>query len=134
MFNDRIIQNFIKAISEYRTLYGVNATRYEFDNKIIEMNNPYLSYIFKIRIGSDRKEHDIIVSKSNDPELIYNYAVKIKEADVLLLEDALINLRGKIIEETYIKYLILYLKDVPNCDIEKISREINSLKKERKIK
>ena len=76
---------------------------------IIEMNNPYLSYIFKIRIGSDRKEHDIIVSKSNDPELIYNYAVKIKEADVLLLEDALINLRGKIIEETYIKYLILYL-------------------------
>ena len=46
MINDLMIENFMKVIMDYKKKYGDNATRFEFDEKIISMNNPKLSYFF----------------------------------------------------------------------------------------
>lgn len=44
MINDIVTENLMKAIMDYKKKNGINATRYEFDSKIISMNNPMLSY------------------------------------------------------------------------------------------
>ena len=126
MINDIVTENLMKAIMDYKKKNGINATRYEFDSKIISMNNPMLSYFFKLIIGSNKKEHDVIVSKSND-------AVKCKDIDTILMEESLLSFKGLVNDETYLKFLLLFLKDVPCCDKERIKREIHTIKRERKI-
>lgn len=133
MINDIVTENLMKAIMDYKKKNGINATRYEFDSKIISMNNPMLSYFFKLIIGSNKNEHDVIVSKSNDISLIYNYAVKCKDIDTILMEESLLSFKGLVNDETYLKFLLLFLKDVPCCDKERIKREIHTIKRERKI-
>ncbi len=133
MFNDIIIQSLIKSIIIYKNTYGINATRYEFEDKIIAMNNPSLSYFFRLEMESTRYEHDLIVSNSKDPELIYNYALNVKNADIKLLQNALLGLKDIISSQTYFKYLNLFLKNILNCDSMSIKKEINTLNKERKL-
>ena len=133
MKNDIMIENFMKVIMDYKKKYGVNATRFEFDEKIISMNNPKLSYFFKIVIGSDRKEHDVIVASSEDISLLYNYAVKAKDIDINIIEDALIKTKIKVSKDSYKRFVLLFIKDVKDCDKEKLYNELNCIKKERKL-
>lgn len=62
MINDEVVGNFIKVIEGYKNMYGVNATLIEFEDKIIEMKVPRLSYYFKEVLHSTNKEHDKIIN------------------------------------------------------------------------
>lgn len=133
MINDIVIENLMRAILDYKNKYGVNSTRYEFEDRIISMNTPMLSYFFKSVIGSDRKEHDVIVSRSSDIWLIYNYSVNCSNVNIKLMEDSIINLKNIVSDDMYLKFLTLFIKDVPNCDKERIKSEVNSIKRKRRI-
>ncbi len=133
MVNDKITENLIYVIKNYKSRYGVNATIIEFENAILSMKNPNLSYIFKKETGTKRKEHEYIISTSWDIDLLYKSAVEFKDIDVEIIEESILGLKDVVEEDKYIKYLSLFIKNVPNCDKEKIKEEITSIKRERKI-
>lgn len=62
MISNEVVDNFIKVIENYKNMYGVNATLIEFEDKIIDMKVPRLSYYFKEVLHSVNKEHDKIIN------------------------------------------------------------------------
>lgn len=99
-----------KGIMEFKERYGDYLTVKKFEDRVISLNMPRLSYLFMKNVsGVNKKVHTNIVLSSNDPDLIYNTA-KIKGVNTHLLEGAILSFNSPY-------YSYLYARDIPSANV-----------------
>ena len=76
-------EEIFEKIKEYYKNYGAQKTILNFEDDILNLNRPYLSYRFARSIeGANIKVLEQVVLESKDPKWCYNFAKNIKEANV----------------------------------------------------
>ena len=99
------VEYCFEGIKEFKTLYGDYNTIKKFEERVIKLGIPKLSYLFMKNIeGSNKKAHTKIILSSSDPKLIYETA-KIKGVNVLELGKSIINSKD-------VNYNYLFARDI----------------------
>lgn len=89
-----------EGIIEFKKLYGDYDTIKKFEDRVIKLGIPKLSYLFMKNIeGSNKKAHTKIILSSNDLNLIYETA-KIRGVNIIELGKSIINSN-----DSYFNYL-----------------------------
>lgn len=89
-----------EGIMEFKKLYGDYNTVKKFEDRVIKLGIPKLSYLFMKNIeGSNKKAHTKIILSSNDLNLIYETA-KIRGVNIIELGRSIINSN-----DSYFNYL-----------------------------
>lgn len=81
----------IKNIKEYYKSYGAKKTILNFEDDILKLNNPLLSYWFARNIkGANIKAHEQVVLASKDPEYCCWFACYIKGSNIKALKQVVL--------------------------------------------
>ncbi len=79
----------LEKIERYYKNYGTKRTKLNFEDDILKLNSPNLSYWFAKNIeGSNIKAHEQIVLESKNPKWCYKFARDVKGSDIDSLEHA----------------------------------------------
>lgn len=132
----------IESIDNYKDKMGNLSTIEKYEQKVLDLKNPRLSYEFALIEGANIKAHENIVVESNDLGYIYLFARNIKGSNkerlskiiieskdlgynylyALYVKNADIKAHGNVILESQnVKYNYLFIKDIDGSDIEKHS-------------
>lgn len=105
------VEYCFEGIMEYRSLYGDYNTIKKFEEKVIKLGIPKLSFLFMKNIeGSNKKAHTKIILTSNDLKLLYNTAL-IKGVNT-------VEISKKIIDSKNVYYNYLFAKDIKEANVE----------------
>lgn len=100
-----------KGIKEFKELYGDYNTVKKFEERVIKLGIPKLSYLFMKNIeGCNKKAHTRIILTSDDIKLIYDTA-KIKGVNVL-------ELGKKVIGSKDLDYNYYFARDIDGALVE----------------
>lgn len=104
------VEYCFRCIMEFKEKYGDYLTVKKFEERIINLKIPKLSYLFMKNIsGVNKKAHTNIILSSNDPKLIYETA-KIKGVNTKLLENAILSFNSPY-------YSYIYARDITDANV-----------------
>ncbi len=104
------VEYCFEGIMEFKKRFGDYDTIKKFEERVIKLGIPKLSYLFIKNVeGTNKKAHTKIILTSNDPKLLYETA-KIKGVNTIELSKAIVDTK-----DAY--YNFLFAKDVKEANI-----------------
>ena len=113
-------EKILEKIKKYCENYGAKKTILNFEEDILKLNSPNLSYYFACDIeGSNIKAHEQVVLESKDPEWCYYFALNIKEANIKALEQVVLESKKTV----WCRLFSENIKGADICALEQVANE-----------